>query len=347
MAPIDLAEEPLRGKIELMIDAVSEMFYSLHVLAEPAHHLANRAWAAQAMARMTSALREDVQYFGRVFNQWLDISDLIHAVRAPGNELEPFVQGLLNMSPSEVVEIALHGLGHEILEYVPEPPTDPEILAVHADVQARPGEFVSRLVRTLEGYWREIFAQEWERRRPLLEQRYAREAARLDTMEPLDWLTGLTPRITYDREREELVFHKVPELRFAPAQFSKIRCLPSTFTPPHLMVGYAYQEVTICLNVPLTLTAPEVVPMRLLLALKALADETRLRIFKLVVRQPAYTQELAKALKLAEPTVSRHLKLLQAAGLVSSRKDGPVMRYAGSLDLVEQLPALLREFIRS
>jgi DNA-binding transcriptional ArsR family regulator len=52
-------------------------------------------------------------------------------------------------------------------------------------------------------------------------------------------------------------------------------------------------------------------------------------------------------LKLAEPTVSRHLKVLQAANLVNSYKDGSVVRYAGSLELVDELPALMREFIRS
>ena len=347
MAPIDLAEEPLRGKVELVIDAVSEMFYSLHVLAEPEHHLANQGWAAQAMMKMSAPLREDVHYFGRVFNQWLDISDLTHAVDVSAHELEPFLQRLLMLPPADVAEIAIHGLGHEMLEYAAELPTDPEIIAAHTQARAQPREFVERLVRTLRNYWRDIFASEWVQRRPLLVQRRAQEAARLDNMEPLDWLTSLTARISYDRTREELVFHKARELRFALARLSKIRCQPSTFTPPHLMIGYAYHQVTICLNVPLTLSTPELVPAKLLLALKALSDETRLRIFRLVVNQPGYTQELAKSLKLAEPTISRHLKILQAANLVSSRKDGPVVRYAGSLELVDQLPALMREFLRS
>ncbi len=347
MAPIDLAEEPLRGRIELVIDTVSELFYSLHVLADPTHHLSNQVWAARAMETMSPALRENVRYFGHHFNQWLDISDVVQQIDAYGSDPATFLTRLRTLPPGQVVEIALNGLGYEEMGYPHEIPTEPEVFSARTEAHARPESFVARLTHTLEGYWREIFASEWEKRLPLLEQRRAQEAARLDNMEPLAWLTSLTPRITYDPAREELVFHKAQELRFAPARLRRILCQPSTFTPPHLMVGYAYNQLHICLNVPLTLSAPELVPAPLLLALKALSDETRLRIFKLVVRQPSYTQELAKSLKLAEPTVSRHLKVLQAANLVNSYKDGSVVRYAGSLELVDELPALMREFIRS
>lgn len=347
MAPIDLAEEPLRGKIELVIDTVSEMFYSLHVLADPGHHLSNQAWAARAMETMSPSLREAVQYFGQNFNQWLDISDVVQRIGKSGIQAQAFLERLRTLPAVELVEIALNGLGYEETGYPREEPGEPKVIAARAQARAQPEAFAARLEQTLEEYWREIFAVEWERRLPLLEQRRALEAARLDNMEPLTWLTSLTPRITYDSEQEVLVFHKAHELRFAPARLKKILCRPSTFTPPHLMVGYAYNQVSICLNVPLTLAAPEVVPARLLLALKALSDETRLRIFKLIVRQPGYTQELARSLKLAEPTVSRHLKVLQSANLVHSYKDGPVVRYAGSLELVDQLPALMREFIRT
>lgn len=346
MAPIDLAEEPLRRKIELVIDAVSEMFYSLHVLAEPAHHLSNQAWAVATGEELPADLKADIDYFGRYFNQWLDISDVVQRIDAYGLGFETFLGRLRVLPPIEIVEIALNGLGFEELGYAHEPPEDPELAAVRHEARVRPGEFVARLVRTLEGYWQIIFAQEWERRRPLLEQRRAREAARLDNMEPLAWLTSLTPRITYDQQQKVLVFHKAQELRFDPMRLKQILCLPSTFSPPHLMVGYAYQRLSICLNVALTLATPEVVPAQLLQVLKALSDETRLRIFKFCVRQPQYTQELAKRLKLAEPTISRHLKLLQSASLVQSYKDGPVVRYAGSLELIDQLPALMREFLR-
>ena len=346
MAPIDLAEEPLRGKIELVIDAVSEMFYSLHVLADPSHHLSNQAWAARTMEAMSPSLRATVQYFGQNFNQWLDISDVVQRIGRYGMQVPAFFEQLRALPAGELVEIALNGLGYEETGYPHEEPGESEVIAARAEARAQPEAFAARLVQTLEEYWSKIFVAEWERRLPLLEQRRAQEAARLDNMEPLAWLTSLTPRITYDSEQEVLVFHKAHELRFDLARLKKILCQPSTFTPPHLMVGYASNQVSICLNVPLTLAAPEIVPAQLLLALKALSDETRLRIFKLIVRQPRYTQELARSLKLAEPTVSRHLKVLQSANLVSSYKDGPVVRYVGSLEIVDQLPALMREFIR-
>ncbi|HRX52291.1 MAG TPA: metalloregulator ArsR/SmtB family transcription factor [Candidatus Krumholzibacteria bacterium] len=50
--------------------------------------------------------------------------------------------------------------------------------------------------------------------------------------------------------------------------------------------------------------------------LKALADPTRLRILRALQAAPCYVEQLATALDLGAPTISHHLKKLEAAGLV-------------------------------
>ncbi len=57
-------------------------------------------------------------------------------------------------------------------------------------------------------------------------------------------------------------------------------------------------------------------------ALKLLGDDTRLRILRLVVREPLNVSELTSILGLAQSGVSRHLSLLRKAGLVEERKEG-------------------------
>lgn len=56
----------------------------------------------------------------------------------------------------------------------------------------------------------------------------------------------------------------------------------------------------------------------------ALADPTRRGIVERLVRGPATVGELAGPVPAALPTVLAHLKKLEAAGLVASRKDGRV-----------------------
>jgi hypothetical protein len=60
----------------------------------------------------------------------------------------------------------------------------------------------------------------------------------------------------------------------------------------------------------------------LLAFFKALADESRLRIIGLLAQGERSVQELATLLDLKEPTVSHHLAILKAQGLVSVRAEG-------------------------
>ena len=65
----------------------------------------------------------------------------------------------------------------------------------------------------------------------------------------------------------------------------------------------------------------------LLVALKALADETRLRIFVLLTRQELCVCEIEDMLNLSQSLVSNHLAVLRQAGLVKARRDAEDARW--------------------
>ena len=54
----------------------------------------------------------------------------------------------------------------------------------------------------------------------------------------------------------------------------------------------------------------------------ALGDDTRREILSLLSRGDKAVNELASALPISRPAVSRHLRLLKNAGLVAERSDG-------------------------
>ncbi len=64
--------------------------------------------------------------------------------------------------------------------------------------------------------------------------------------------------------------------------------------------------------------------------MKALSDPNRVRIVKMLQQRMMCVCELQAALGLAQPTVSKHLKVLEEAGLVSRKKDGLWVNYAVS-----------------
>jgi len=55
--------------------------------------------------------------------------------------------------------------------------------------------------------------------------------------------------------------------------------------------------------------------------LHALADENRRTVLEILRDRPASAGELAEALPIARPGVSRHLRVLREAGLVDVRQD--------------------------
>jgi DNA-binding transcriptional ArsR family regulator len=60
------------------------------------------------------------------------------------------------------------------------------------------------------------------------------------------------------------------------------------------------------------------------LAFQALADPARRAMVQRLARGPASVSELAQPLSMSLPAVLQHLKALEAAGLVRSRKHGRV-----------------------
>ena len=61
--------------------------------------------------------------------------------------------------------------------------------------------------------------------------------------------------------------------------------------------------------------------------MKALSDPNRVKILKLLQRRTMCVCELQCALDLAQPTVSKHLKILEDTGLVDFKKEGLWVNY--------------------
>ena len=61
--------------------------------------------------------------------------------------------------------------------------------------------------------------------------------------------------------------------------------------------------------------------------MKALSDPNRVKIVKMLQQKTMCVCEMREALQIAQPSVSKHLKILEDAGLVASKKDGQWVDY--------------------
>jgi DNA-binding transcriptional ArsR family regulator len=62
--------------------------------------------------------------------------------------------------------------------------------------------------------------------------------------------------------------------------------------------------------------------------IKAISDETRLRVLERIRKGKVCACELPVFVKVSQPAVSQHLKVLLEAGLVNVRKDGTKRIYS-------------------
>lgn len=62
--------------------------------------------------------------------------------------------------------------------------------------------------------------------------------------------------------------------------------------------------------------------------MKALSDPNRVKLLKMLQKRTMCVCEVRAALGIAQPTVSKHLKLLEDAGLVDRKKEGLWVNYS-------------------
>lgn len=62
--------------------------------------------------------------------------------------------------------------------------------------------------------------------------------------------------------------------------------------------------------------------------MKALSDPNRIRVLKLLQEDELCVCEIRKIVGLAQSTVSKHMKILEDAGMVDSRRQGTWMIYS-------------------
>jgi len=88
--------------------------------------------------------------------------------------------------------------------------------------------------------------------------------------------------------------------------------------------------------------------MDILFLLKALADDSRLTLLRLLNEKESTVGELAQQLNLTEPTISHHLTRLREAGLVTLRMDGTQHYYranAGGVARFKRLAGQIEKLV--
>lgn len=81
--------------------------------------------------------------------------------------------------------------------------------------------------------------------------------------------------------------------------------------------------------------------------LKALADETRIKIIHLLSKSELCACDLLEQVSIGQPTLSYHMKILSECELVHAKKVGVWMHYRINKDVIIKIETLMREISES
>jgi DNA-binding transcriptional ArsR family regulator len=90
---------------------------------------------------------------------------------------------------------------------------------------------------------------------------------------------------------------------------------------------------------------PDAPPQAVVRLHRALGDETRLRILRLLADRDWYLTEIAQQLELSKPTIKHHLALLRSAGLATVTAEGGLTYYTLRRQAIDDGGGALRTFL--
>jgi len=77
---------------------------------------------------------------------------------------------------------------------------------------------------------------------------------------------------------------------------------------------------------------------------KALSDESRIKIFRLLSERSLCVNALVARLHISQPAVSQHLRILREAGLISGKKKGYWVHYHVNQRALAKLKNAMEQF---
>ncbi|WP_237749617.1 ArsR/SmtB family transcription factor [Streptomyces sp. SS] len=333
------AEEQLAFTTSPLLEAV----HSWHVIAGPGHHALHLPWVRRCR-ELPTALRRLMRehsfvvadYIPAFFESRADDLDAsfeeqLTAIRSvpPEHLAAELAQTIVDTTRYHGRDLVRDAATRDrALAELDE--TAPDRAETLRGVLTDPTPVTEAALTALQDYWDAAFGAEWERIEPSLHHALAQAGRRIAHGGVLPILRTLIPQIRIDPRQRLLRLDRPHD-----HDITVTEAQPVTFTASHYV--WPHVRVTCDEPWPLRVTFPSV-PLgpapatasreEILTALRALAAAPRLQIAESLSGQSRSTQELATLLGLSESVVSRHLKQMTQAGLMTTRREGYYVLYS-------------------
>lgn len=337
--------------LRIIYSGLSEAAISLHVLTDPKHHPLHAGWVRRCRS-LPGHLKNELRDQRPIFATGL-MSFLTPNVARPDADISIEIDELLR-TPPEVLFYELAFRHHAaagatgsperavqrapaIVDAASEDPAERRLL--EAALQD-PTRLKERIATFLSDYWDEAFREEWKRVRGVVD-RASEETAKLVQAEGLlGLMRTLAPAVRMSPAGDVIELPRAWEHHLTIGDDDSIALHVSYYLWPHVWVQadpFWPMAIVIPTSPPSLPTAIDHPADRLVTALRALGDSTRLSLLRLVAETPRSTKELAQLLHMSEPGVSRHLTTLARAKLVRTKREGYYVLYEADTENLSPL----------
>lgn len=338
-------------QVEFIYSPYFEMLCSLHVITKPEHHLSRLNWYRDIIERIDAELYEEIMYFGLNYYEWLSAMDFKNELCGV-NDLD-VIAALDFIAEIDNVDFIYTILRksirkEEIDKYIKNKVykcDSTKITEVQARIFSNPEGFKRRFIACLKKYYYLYFERELRFIEPLLIRKLKKEVALCEDIGIKEYTPKIHTRI--EVTDKAFLFHKYTLFTVPFNTISKIYITISSFMDPHLLIDIDEgKSIQLTLRLNLEKTAEEV-PFDLFITMKALGDETRLKILRCIYKKINSTQAIAKDLSMTEAGVSKHLKLMHQAGILRKRRDGNYIHYIIEREIIDRIPMDIYQYLDS
>jgi DNA-binding transcriptional ArsR family regulator len=334
-----------------------EAVLSLHVLVEPKHHPLQHEFVRR-MRGLPASLRRRIADLAFVYRHTMP--DFVSPSADEGyGSFEDELQRMQRLDDTTLALELLRPLYDHAGRREPALLDDDAVRAHVRNSPARPlaelifedpRELTRMLAELLADYWEAAFAAEWDRLEPRLAAAVTDAGRTIASDGVYALLRGLSPRLRIDPAREEFGLDVPHDHRVEITEADRLVLVPSAFVWPHVRVN-CDEPWPLSVIYPASFVVadarPRIPSVDLVLLLRALGDDTRLRALRLIAERPRSTQELAPLVGISEAGLSKHLRQLAQAGVVTSRRDGYYVLYSIVPERLEPLSETLLAFLDS
>jgi DNA-binding transcriptional ArsR family regulator len=339
-----------------------EAVLSLHVLVAPKHHPVQHEWV-RAMRALPSALKRRIGEFGFAYGGYPP-DFLFPPAQDPYRDFGEELRLFAGLDPTTLALEFLRPMWDHQGRRDPALLARDDVRSHVAKVGARMGasealldllfddapELARRFADLLSAYWEDAFSVEWMRLEPRLAEAVSEAGREIAGDGVYSFLQGLPRQLRIDPAREEFGKDVPHEHRVEVTEENQLVLVPSAFAWPHVWLNCdAPWPLAIVYPAPFVAedARPRIPSADLVRVLRAAGDDVRLRGLKLIAERPRSTQELAPLVGISEAGLSKHLRMLAEAGLVTTRREGYYVLYSLVPDRVDAISPALQSFLAS